>query len=134
MQARERTFEELSTQIAVVTFEAAPRVRAYVEDTGVPWPILIDGARTVYQAYGMGRGTLWDVWSPQTWKVYLRELLRHGNLPKTPRADTLQLGGDVLIDPAGIVRFHQIGRGPADRPSIDTLLRARTEQERSDVP
>jgi hypothetical protein len=29
----------------------------------------------------------------------------------------------VLIDPAGVVRVHHVGSGPADRPSIESLLR-----------
>jgi hypothetical protein len=28
----------------------------------------------------------------------------------------------VLIDPAGLVRFHHVGSGPGDRPSVDLLL------------
>jgi hypothetical protein len=49
---------------------------------------------------------------------------------RTPRAvdldsDTSQLGGDVLVDPSGIVRFLHVGSGPGDRPSIAALAAAR---------
>jgi len=36
----------------------------------------------------------------------------------------VQQGGNVLIDPNGIVRVHHVGRGPADRPSVDRLIAA----------
>ena len=46
-----------------------------------------------------------------------------GNLDVTIDA---QQGGNVLIDPGGIVRCHHIGRGPADRPSVRVILAARS--------
>lgn len=98
--------------------------RAYADEMAVPWPLLIDETREVYRAYGMLAGDLWNVWGPPAWWAYLKEFAR-GRLPRKPHADVMQLGGDVLIDPAGIVRVHHIGKGPADRPSVRTLLRAR---------
>jgi hypothetical protein len=34
----------------------------------------------------------------------------------------LPAGGDVLIDPTGIVSLHHVGAGPADRPAIETIM------------
>jgi hypothetical protein len=31
----------------------------------------------------------------------------------------------VLVDPAGIVRFHHVGLGPADRPQVGAILATR---------
>jgi len=42
---------------------------------------------------------------------------------KKSSGDIHQRGGDVLIDPHGIVRFHHVGSGPANRPAVDSLLR-----------
>lgn len=127
MQQHEQTFDALETRIAVVTFESTPFVRAYVEDMKITWPILIDSDRALYHAYGMHHARLWDLWGPSTWWAYAKELAR-GKLPGRPHADTTQLGGDVLIDPSGLVRFHHVGVGPADRPSITALLTARRER------
>lgn len=110
-------------RIVVVTFETASFVRAYIADTKITWPILIDHDRSLYRSYGMDRGTLWDIWGPRSWLAYAKELAR-GRLPKSPTADTRQLGGDVLIDPVGTVRLHHVGSGPADRPSVATILEA----------
>jgi hypothetical protein len=55
--------------------------------------------------------------------VYLK-LLLSGRKLRAPSGDPRQLGGDVLVDPTGTVRLHHVGRGPADRPSVDTLLDA----------
>jgi len=111
-------------RIAVVTFETSPLVRAYLADTSIAWPVLIDAERRVYRAYGMHRGRLSDIWGLGTWMAYAKELAR-GRLPRSSGGDTRQLGGDVLIDPDGQVRLHHVGRGPADRPSVAAILDAR---------
>lgn len=126
MQQHERTLEELDIRIAVVTFERSAVARAYVRESCLRWPILVDETRTLYHSYGMLRGTRWDIWGPRTWWAYAKELIR-GRMPSAAGlgSDTSQLGGDVLVDPAGIVRVLHVGSGPADRPSVAALLAAR---------
>ena len=109
--------------MVVVTFEAGFLARQYLEETGLEWPLLVDENRELYRAYGMLEADFWDVWGPRTWLAYLKEMLR-GRLPKKSSGDILQRGGDVLIDPGGIVRLHHVGRGPADRPKVNTILQA----------
>ncbi len=108
--------------MVVVTFENDFLARCYVEDTALTWPILIDTAREVYKGYGMLAASFWDVWGYKTWWVYFKELLK-GNKPKKSDGDVYQRGGDVLIDPNGVVRLHHIGEGPADRPSVEHILK-----------
>ena len=52
----------------------------------------------------------------------LRQSLEKGSSEKGSTVDINQLGGDVLLDPNGIVQLHHVGKGPADRPSVDSLL------------
>lgn len=126
MQQHERTFQELDTRIVVVTFERGRPARAYADDTNLGWPILVDETRALYWAYGMLRGKAWDLWGPRTWWAYAKELFR-GRAPRATDldSDTSQLGGDVLVDPSGTVRLLHVGSGPADRPSIATLVATR---------
>lgn len=121
MQQHGDALDELNVRPAVVTFEGSPFARQYVAETGVRWPLLIDEKRDLYRAYGMLSAAFWDVWGPKTWAAYLKEFVR-GRIPARSAADPMQRGGDVLIDPNGIVRVHHIGRGPADRPTVDALL------------
>jgi len=62
-----------------------------------------------------------DIWGPRSWWAYLKEILK-GRLPKTSHGDIYQRGGDLLIDPDGIVHLHHVGAGPADRPAVETIL------------
>ena len=38
--------------------------RAYVEQTELPWPLLIDPERSAYDSYGFGRGSAWAIYGP----------------------------------------------------------------------
>lgn len=116
-------------KVVVVSFENDFLARCYVEDTALTWPILIDTAREVYKGYGMLAASFWDVWGYKTWRVYFNELLK-GNKPKKSEGDIYQRGGDVLIDPAGIVRLHHIGEGPADRPSVEQIIHIISAQDK----
>lgn len=122
MQQHQDRLDELRIDVAVVTFQGGPLVEAYVRETGCPWPILIDESRELYTAYGMERGRWWEIWGLGSWWAYLKLLLRGRRLHK-PAGDVRQLGGDVLIDPEGTVRLHHVGRGPADRPPVESILR-----------
>ena len=128
MQQEQETLRDLGIQVAIVTFEYALVARSYVAEMKFSWPVLIDRDRTLYRGYGMDRGRLRDIWGARTWIAYIKEFAR-GRLPKYSGGDTLQLGGDVLIDPTGIVRFHHVGSGPGDRPSVATILEARRRQQ-----
>ena len=122
MREQEEKFNSHKVKIAVVTFENDFFARQYVAETGLSWPLLIDADRNVYRGYGMLAAAFWDVWGPATWRAYLQALLK-GQALKKSTGDIFQRGGDVLIDPAGIVRLHHVGSGPADRPAIVTILR-----------
>ena len=108
-------------QVAVVTFEDAARAQAYQKDVNLAWPLLIDADRGLYAAYGMHEGTTWEIMGPTSWSAYIKLMLR-GRRPRRPTGNVHQLGGDVLIDPGGIVRVHHVSSGPADRPSVTSLL------------
>jgi hypothetical protein len=116
------TFAELDIEVVLVSFEPLERIRWYLADAPFAWPVLLDPDRHLYKAYGFERTSFRRAWlSRRTLAHYLRAALK-GRLPHRPVADTLQLGGDVLIDPTGTVRFVHQSREPADRPSVQILL------------
>jgi peroxiredoxin len=121
LREHEAELAELSVAVAVVTFEAGFLARQYVEESGLVWPLLVDENRELYRGYGMLAASFWDIWGPKTWWAYLKAVLRGQKLQQS-QGDISQRGGDVLIDPEGMVRLHHVGEGPADRPSLAQLL------------
>ena len=121
MRDREEDFGKRNVRIVVVTFELGFLARSYVEETSLSWPLLVDATRETYRAYGMLSASFWDIWGPKTWWAYLKEILKGQRLKKS-EGDLSQRGGDVLIDPSGIVALHHVGAGPADRPTVASIL------------
>lgn len=108
-------------EVAVVTFEAGPLARAYVDEADLEWPLLVDTDRELYREFGMLEASAWDVWGPRTWLAYARQVVA-GQRLRASDGDVHQRGGNVVIDAEGIVRLHHVGDGPADRPRIEDLL------------
>lgn len=108
--------------MAVVTFDADFMAKAYVEQTQLPWPLLIDSDHSVYEAYGLLRASWWSIYGPASILEYLKLIVLKGRRVEKPGSDYRQLGGDVLIDPEGIVRFHYVSETPHDRPNIAEML------------
>ncbi len=114
---------ELQTEVLLVSFESLERIRFQFTGAKFGWPALSDETREGYRAFGLERSGWVRVWlSPRTLGFYARSLLR-GRIPRKPQADTLQLGGDFIIDTRGFVRFAHRSVEPADRPSVNLLLR-----------
>lgn len=121
MQRAERELDALAVRVLVVTFEPPSAARAYVAETKTRWPVLSDASRSLYRAYGMGRARWRHLLGPSAMLAYARELAR-GHLPRWPAGDPMQQGGDVLIDPGGIVRLAHVGAGPGHRPPVERLI------------
>jgi hypothetical protein len=110
--------------VVVVTFtDDVTRLDAYREHLGVPFPLLADADRRLYGLLGVGRGSVRQVWSPGTLRMYAG-LVRRGRRLRRPTEDTRQLGADAVIDRDG--RLHRLWRpsSPDDRPSIHALVDA----------
>lgn len=115
-------------QVAIVTFEGEQFARAYVSDTNLEWPVLLDPERKLYSAFGMSRGRLRQIYSPATMAAYLKLMVR-GRRPHAATGDTYQLGGDVLIDPEGMIRILHVSQNPADRPEVEDIIRVVRKQQ-----
>lgn len=120
---RDRLDEFGDAAVAVITFSAPEQVAAYQRTLLAPLPVLVDQARAGYADYGLGRGTVWAVWGPKTWRAYVR-LLGRGRRFQRPTEDTLQLGGDFVVGRDGRLAYAFRSEDPDDRPSVDELLAA----------
>jgi hypothetical protein len=90
LRQHEQELEALRIDVLVATFQAGPVVEAYVKEAALPWPILIDESRSLYAAYGMQRGRIWDIWGPASWWTYIKLLIR-GRRLRRPTGDVPSL-------------------------------------------
>ena len=126
LRDHEEEFSKQNVKIVVVTFESNLLSKNYVEETSLTWPLIIDETRELYRSYGMFSSSFWNIWGPKTWLSYLKEVIKGQKLKKS-ESDVMQCGGNVLIDPNGIVQMHYVGKGPGDRPSIEMILKVINE-------
>jgi hypothetical protein len=85
------------------------------------FPVLVDPERRGYAAWGMKRSNVAGVWlDPRVWARYVSQLARGQRLLRLGE-DTLQLGGDFVVDPAGVVVYARPQRRD-DRPPVLALL------------
>jgi peroxiredoxin len=112
---QEKELEKLNIKVIVITFEPLSPLAFPVVEAAVNFPYYVDEERQLYQYYDILKAGFWDLWGPRTWLIYLRLLLKGRKIIKS-KSDINQRGGDVLIDPNGIVHYHHIGSGPGDRP------------------
>jgi peroxiredoxin len=118
--------DELDLRVVAVAFAPFDVLAGYQRRLGLDdVPVLSDPERCAYRAFGFGRGSIARVWlDPRVWWRYL-SLIRRGRRPESVHEDTLQLGGDVLIDATRRVRWVYASKGPEDRPSIAAIRAAR---------
>jgi methyl-accepting chemotaxis protein len=81
----------------VVVAQRAEAVRHYVEETGLPFNIMIDESREVVKAYGVWHRVGLDAWNIARPALF-------------------------LIDQKGIVRYSFVGERQGDFPSHEEIL------------
>ena len=114
-----------STAVALVTFTDPSTLAAYRDEHALAFPVLRDPDRTLYRAYGLGRGRLRRIWNLAVARRYVEVLRDHGlRALRRPVEDTRQLGGDFVLAPDGTLAWGFWSEGPDDRPSVDEIVAA----------
>ena len=107
-----------------MTFAPPELLAAFEREMALDVPLYGDPERAVYDAFGFGRASVARVWlDPRVWWRYARLRLRGRRFARIEQ-DTLQLGGDAVLDAGGRLRWIRRSRGPEDRPSVDELISA----------
>jgi hypothetical protein len=120
------------TDVVLITFTDPANLADYRATNEVPFPILLDPRRVAYRAYGLDRGSVTRVWGWRALRRYVQILRPAGRaglrMLHRPVEDTLQLGGDFIVAPDGILVWGHWGSGPDDRPDpVDLIAAARRD-------
>lgn len=114
-----------TTDLVIVTFTKPENLPADRRQHHLDAEMVVDRGRSAYAAFGLGRGSVQRVWG---WRMVRRyaEILRADGFAglRRPTEDTLQLGGDFIIDPEGTLIYAFWSEGPDDRPEVDELIAA----------
>ena len=119
---------QINADVVVITFAKPELLRGFQRKmdrrTARPIPAYGDPERTLYEAFGFDRPGFARVWlDPRVLRRYAGLLLR-GRRPQASEQDTLQLGGDVVVDREGRVAWVYRSEGPEDRPTVEAIAGA----------
>ena len=112
--------EQLGAQVLTISFSAGHWAGGWTQETGSPYPLLLDPDRSSYKAYQL-RSSRLRSWGPNVLWRYAKLLLAGEHL-RPAQGDPYQLGGDFIIDGQGIIRLTHPSADPVDRPAMATLL------------
>ena len=121
MRRRHEALRAAGAAVLAICFDPLERAERYAGEHELTFPLLVDRERRVYRAYGLERGALWRFLLPQVTLGYLR-LMQAGRQVRRPQEDPLQLGGDFVVDPQGLLVLAHPSKDPTDRPSAADLL------------
>ena len=118
-----RQLDEADASVVFVTFDdPEPVRRGLLAGLEVPYPVLVDRERVAYRAWGLRRSSLAGIWlDPRVWARYAALVVRGERLRRLG-SDTLQLGGDFVLDGDGKVVYARPQQRD-DRPPVGDLLR-----------
>jgi peroxiredoxin len=130
LKKRERLEAAGAAALFVAFDEPALLRRTLLADIDLPYPLLVDRDRRAYAEWGLRRAPALRIWAdPRVWANYMRAAAG-GLRPTRFGSDTLQLGGDFVIDRDGLIAYARPQRTD-DRPPVAVLLAAVEEAARN---
>ncbi len=84
---------------------------------------LSDTELQAYHAYGLGRFSPWRAYGPKIIRQYMRFIFQ-GKPLRIPNGDTLQKGGDFVVNREGRITLSHIGADQSERPAVSDILAA----------
>lgn len=120
-------FDEAGLDIALVGMGTPEEAEAFKQRFTVPFPVIADPSRKLYQAFALPRMSPLGFLSPT---IALRGLaaMAEGHTMGLPQGDVRQLPGVFIIDASGRVVSGHYAKDPADHPEADAVLEAWTRR------
>ncbi len=123
MRAHEQEFRAKGAALAAVSLGDVQYARAFREETGIPFPLLIDEKKKAYEAMELKAGNIFH-------------LLRRDNAAARERAraaghhqhklgkNPFQLGGSFVFGPGDVDRFAHLSETFGNNAAMKDLLSA----------
>ena len=121
-------YEEIqayNTDVIAISFGTLYWANVWLQETGAPFPLLLDPERAAYHAYGL-QSSVFRSWVPRNLWYYVKAVAQGREL-LGKRGDPHQLGGDFIVDPHGRIRLAHPSHDPTDRPDVNKLLQVLAE-------
>ena len=102
---------------------SASFIKGFRQRTGISGPVYTDPSRRTFEAASLGR-SVWSLLRPGSLVALLRAARKGFFFRGKVQGDGLQLGGVLVVEPPGRVKFHYVSRFVGDHPSNELILHA----------
>jgi hypothetical protein len=131
----QRDHQELAAtggDVVLVGMGTPAHARAFRDETGVTFPLLLSRDKAAYRAMDLDRGSLAQVFAPGSVAKSFGRVAglgvgraKGGNYPlRAPEQDWHQLGGAFVVAPGGELVLEHRARHSGDNPDNHELARA----------
>ena len=123
MRVKEQAFRDRSAALAAVGLGDREYARAFRQETGITFPLLVDEKREAYQALELKSANLLHRFRKDNAEARARAKAAGHSQHKLGK-NPFQLGGSFVFGPGNVDRFAHFSETFGDNAPIDTLLAA----------
>jgi hypothetical protein len=123
LREHESEFRKRGANLAAVGLGDMNFARAFIEETGITFPLLVDDERKAYSALELKRANIFHLFrrdNAERRKQAKAAGFRQTGIKKNP----FQLGGSFVFGPGNVDRFVHISETFGDNAPISSLLAA----------
>ena len=123
MRDKADDFTKAEARVLLVGMGSPKGSKEFLKRFKVPFSMVCDPDRKLYNDYGLKRMGVLDFLSPS---LALKSLsaVAQGNLVGMPEGDVKQLAGVFIINVSGVIQFRHLSADPADFPPAEDVLAA----------
>lgn len=123
LRLKKQYFEQAGAQVVLVGMGTPAESAAFEMKFDIPFPLISDPKRQLYQAFGLKTVSALELLSPS---VAFKGILAitQGHTVGIPIGDVRQLPGVFIINTDGHIIYSYLARDPSGHPSPDAILEA----------
>jgi hypothetical protein len=123
LRAHQTEFEKRGANLAAVGLGDFTFARAFIEQTGITFPLLVDDQRQAYEAMELKEANIFHLLRKDN-MVRRKEAKAAGFRQEGIKKNPFQLGGSFVFGPGNFDRFAHISETFSDNAPISSLLAA----------
>ena len=123
MRAHEQEFRERGAGLAAIGLGDARYARAFREETGIAFPLLIDAQRQAYRAAGLRRANILHMLRADN-SAARKRARAAGHTQHKLGENPFQLGGSFVFGSGNVDRYAHVSATFGDNAPVEALLAA----------
>jgi thioredoxin-dependent peroxiredoxin len=123
LRDREAELRARGARVAAIGLGDAAYARAFREDSGITFPLLVDSERLAYRAAGLRSASLLHVLRPDNIVALIRARAA-GYRQHRKGPNPFQLGASFVLGPGNVDRYAHVSQTFGDNAPVAALLAA----------